>query len=59
MHYNLGKVNVVEYGLSILYMGSLAHVEEDRKELRMDVHRLARFGVRLYEHIYKCCNSSE
>ena len=33
--------------LSRLSMGSVAHVEEKRKELVKDVHRLARLGVRL------------
>ena len=28
-------------------MGSIAHVEEERKKLVNDVHRLTRFGVRL------------
>ena len=28
-------------------MGSVTHVEENRKELVKDVHRLARLGVRL------------
>ena len=28
-------------------MGSVAHVEEKRKELVKDFHRLARLGVRL------------
>ncbi len=28
-------------------MGSVAHVEEERRELAKDVHRLARLGVRL------------
>ena len=28
-------------------MGSVAHVEEERKDLVKDVHRLARLGVRL------------
>ncbi|WMV29648.1 hypothetical protein MTR67_023033, partial [Solanum verrucosum] len=28
-------------------MGSVSHVEEERKELAKDVHRLARLGVRL------------
>ncbi|WMV49911.1 hypothetical protein MTR67_043296 [Solanum verrucosum] len=30
-----------------LSMGSVAHVEEERKELARDVHRLSRLGVRL------------
>ena len=33
--------------LSRLSMGSVAHVEEEMKELVKDVHRLARLGVRL------------
>ena len=33
--------------LSRLSMGSVAHVEEKRKDLVKDVHRLARLGVRL------------
>ena len=28
-------------------MGSVAHIEDERKELVKDVHRLARLGVRL------------
>ncbi|WMV25387.1 hypothetical protein MTR67_018772 [Solanum verrucosum] len=28
-------------------MGSVSHVEEERKDLAMDVHKLARLGVRL------------
>ena len=28
-------------------MGSVTHIEEERKELVKDVHRLARLGVRL------------
>ena len=45
--YHPGKANVVADALSILSMGSVAHVEEERKELVKDVHRLARLGVRL------------
>ena len=47
VHYHPGKANVVADALSILYMGSVAHVEEERKELVKDVHRLARLGFRL------------
>ena len=47
MHYHLGKANVVAYSISRLSMGSVAHVEEQRKELVKDVHRLARLGVLL------------
>ena len=47
VHYHPGKANVVANALSILPMGSVTHVEEERKELARDVHRLARLGVRL------------
>ena len=47
MYYLPGKTNVVADALSILSMGSVAHVEEERKKLAKDVHRLARFDVRL------------
>ena len=47
VHYHSGKANVTEDALSRLSMSSVAHVEEERKELVKDVHRLARFGVRL------------
>ncbi|WMV38020.1 hypothetical protein MTR67_031405 [Solanum verrucosum] len=38
--YHLRKDNVVADALSRLSMGSVAHVEEERKELAKDVHRL-------------------
>ncbi|KAH0633127.1 hypothetical protein KY284_035913 [Solanum tuberosum] len=47
VHYHPGKANVVADALSRLSMGSVAHVEEERKELARDVHRLTRLGVRL------------
>ena len=47
VHYLPGKAYVVEDALSRLYMGSVAHVKEERKELAKDVHRLARLGVLL------------
>ena len=47
VHYHPGKENVVIDALSRLYMGSVAHVEDERKELVKDVHRLALLGVRL------------
>ena len=46
MHYHPGKANVVADALSRLYMGSVAHVEDKRKEIVKDVHKLARLGVR-------------
>ena len=43
VHYNSSKENVVADALSRLSMGSVAHFEEEMKELVKDVHRLARF----------------
>ena len=45
VHYHDGKANVVADALSRLAMGSVAHVEEKRKELVKDVHRLDLLGV--------------
>ena len=47
MHYHACKANIEAYALSILSMGSVVHVEEERKENVKDVHRLAPLGVRL------------
>ena len=47
VHYHLCKANVLENALSRLSMGSVAHVEEERKDLVKDVHRLDRLGVLL------------
>ena len=45
--YHLEKANVVADALSHMTMGSVSHVEEEKKELVKDVHRLDRLGVRL------------
>ena len=45
VHYHPGKENLVVDALSRLFMGSVAHVEKERKELVQDVHELARLGV--------------
>ena len=47
VHYHPGNANVVANALNKLSMRSVAHVEDERKELVKDVHRLARLGVRL------------
>ena len=47
VHYNPGKENVVAGALIRLYMGSVAHVEEETKKLVKDVHMLARLRVLL------------
>ena len=45
--YHPGKANVVADSLSHMIMGSVSHVEQGKKELVKDVHRLDRLGVRL------------
>ena len=54
VHYHPGKEKVVADALSILSMGSVAHVEEERKELVKDVHRLDRLGVHLISILDTC-----
>ncbi|KAH0729411.1 hypothetical protein KY289_000599 [Solanum tuberosum] len=49
--YHPGKANVVADSLSRLSMGSTAHIEEGKRELAKDVHRLALLGVRLMDSI--------
>ena len=45
VHYHPRKANVVADALSRLSKGSVAHVEEKRKKLAKDVHKLAHLGV--------------
>ena len=45
--YHPGKANVVVDTLSKLSMGSTGHVEEEKRELDKDMHRLAHLEVRL------------
>ena len=45
--YHIGKANMVADALSHTTMGSVSHIDEDKKYLVKDVHRLARFDVRL------------
>ena len=45
--YHPCKANMVADTLSCMSMGCVSHVEEDKKELVKDVHRLDRLGVRL------------
>ena len=44
--YHPSKANVVADGLSRVTIGSVSHVEEAKKELVKDVHRLGILGVR-------------
>ena len=45
--YQPDKANVVADALSCMTMGSVSHIDEVKKELAREVHRLARLGVRL------------
>lgn len=47
VHYHPGKANVEVDSLRRLFMGSVTHVKEERKELAKDVHSLSLFGVYL------------
>ncbi|WMV46279.1 hypothetical protein MTR67_039664 [Solanum verrucosum] len=47
--YHPNKANVVADSLSRLSMGSVSHVEKDKKEFVRDVRRLARLSVRLFD----------
>ena len=64
VHYNQGKANVVVDALSMMSMGSTVHIENEKKELVKEVHRLARLGVRLVDYtsggisVHPSCESS-
>ena len=45
--YHPGKANVVADALSRMTMGSVSHVEQEKKELVKDIHSFDRLGVRL------------
>ena len=45
--YHPGKANVVTYALSHLTMGSVSHIDEAKKDIVRDVHRLSILGVTL------------
>ncbi|WMV24813.1 hypothetical protein MTR67_018198 [Solanum verrucosum] len=47
--YHPGKDNLLADALSRLSMGSVAHVEDEKKELVCDVHRLAQLGFQLVD----------
>ncbi|XP_049406260.1 uncharacterized protein LOC125869904 [Solanum stenotomum] len=47
--YHPGKTNVVAGALSRLSMESVAHIDDDKKELANDFHRLAQLGVQLVD----------
>lgn len=48
-HYYQSKANVVADALSKFFMGSLSHVEEGKRDMVKDIHRLANLGVQLLD----------
>ena len=57
VHYHPGKANVVADALSRMSMVSTSKIEDKKKELVKDVHRLVRLGVRLVHFSGGCFNS--
>ena len=49
IHYHSSQANLIVDALSRMIMGSTSHVEDEKKELVKDMHRLARLGVRLVD----------
>ena len=49
VQYHPGKATVVADALRRMRMGSTTHVEDRKKDLVKDVHRLARLGMRLVD----------
>lgn len=47
--YHPGKTNVIADAFSRLSMGSTTHIEEEKKELAREVHRIARLGMQLVD----------
>lgn len=47
--YHLGKSNVVADSLSRMSIGSIAHIEDSKKDLLLKVHHLDRLRVRLFD----------
>ena len=45
--YHPGKANIVVDALNYMTMGSLSHIDEAKKDLEREVHRLSMLGVRL------------
>ena len=50
--YHTDKANIAAGSLSILSMGSVAHVEDERNELEKDIHRLTGLRVCLMNLSY-------
>ena len=49
--YHIGNSNLVEDALSRMTKGSVSHIDEAKKDVVRDVHRLARLCVRLEDSL--------
>ena len=64
VHYHPGKDNVVADALSLLSMGSVSHIDNEKKELLKKVHKFAMLGVWLVDTpfggvlVHSCFESS-
>ena len=54
VHYHQGKANVGADALSRMIMGIIAHIEDGKKELVKNIHRLAILDVRLFYSTSGC-----
>ena len=52
--YHPAKANVVENALSHMTIGSVSHIDEAKKDLVKDLHRLYWLGVRLEDSLDGC-----
>ena len=50
--YHPGKANIVGDALSRMTMGSVYHLDDTKKDLEREVHRLSMLGVRLESSLY-------
>ena len=55
--YHPGNAKIVVDALSRMTMGSVSHLDEAKKDLAREVHRLARLGVRLESVSHGGCHS--
>ena len=58
VHNHPRNANVVANSLTRLSMGSTTHIDDGKKELGKDVHRLVRLGVLLMDSTCRGCFSS-
>ena len=49
VHYHPGKANVLADALSRMRIRSTTHIEDEKKKLAKEVHRLVRLGVQLVD----------